>query len=59
MDEEAVLREAKEIGQAFRQEDEKAKQFADELRPYLESMYWRAVRQDVGINRYSRAVAAK
>jgi cytosine/adenosine deaminase-related metal-dependent hydrolase len=57
MDEEAVLREAEEIGQAFGQEDEKAKQFADELRPYLESMYWHAVKQDVGINRYSRAFA--
>ncbi len=58
MDEGAVLREAKEIGKAFRQEDEKAKQFAEALRPYLESMYWRSVRQDVGINRYSRAFPA-
>jgi len=58
-DEEAMLREAKAIGQAFRQEDEKAEQFAKALRPYLERMYWRSVAQDVGINRYSRPYPAK
>jgi 5-methylthioadenosine/S-adenosylhomocysteine deaminase len=59
MDEGAMLREAKEIGRAFRQEDEKAERFAEVLRPHLESMYWRSVTQDVGINRYSRPFPAE
>jgi hypothetical protein len=54
-----MLREAKAIGLAFRREDEKAEQFADALRPYLERMYWSSVAQDVGINRYSRPYPAE
>lgn len=55
LDEKAILQEAREIGLSLREEREKARQWAEELRPYLERMYWRAVREDVSINRYSRA----
>jgi 5-methylthioadenosine/S-adenosylhomocysteine deaminase len=54
LDEKALLQEARDIGMSLREEHDKAKRWADELRPYLERMYWRAVRQDVGINRYTR-----
>jgi len=54
LDEKALLQEAREIGLSLRKEHQKAKQWADELRPYLERMYWRCLEQDVGINRYSR-----
>jgi len=54
IDEADVLREASGIARSLQAEDEKARQCAEALRPYLERMYFRAVRLDVGINRYSR-----
>ena len=54
VDEKALLQEAREIGLSRRKGHQKAEQWADELRPYLERMYWRCLEQDVGINRYSR-----
>jgi 5-methylthioadenosine/S-adenosylhomocysteine deaminase len=53
VDEQAVLREAREIGSSLRAENEKGKQFGDTVRPYMEEMYWRCVNQDVGVNRYT------
>jgi 5-methylthioadenosine/S-adenosylhomocysteine deaminase len=53
VDEEAVLREAREIGESLRAENEKGKHFAETVRPYMEEMYWRCVKQDVGINRWA------
>jgi cytosine/adenosine deaminase-related metal-dependent hydrolase len=53
VDEEAVLREAREIGASLRAENEKGKKFGDTVRPYMEEMYWRCVQQDVGINRWA------
>jgi 5-methylthioadenosine/S-adenosylhomocysteine deaminase len=58
IDEADVLREAADIGRSLQGEDERARQFADALRPYLERMYFRAVAQEVGINRYSGTVGA-
>ncbi len=54
LDEKALLQEATEIGKSLREEHQKAAQWADELRPYLERMYWRCLEQDIGINRYTR-----
>jgi cytosine/adenosine deaminase-related metal-dependent hydrolase len=54
VDEEAILDEAYDIGLSLRDEHEKAHGGAEELRPYWEEMYRRCVRQDVGMNRYSR-----
>jgi len=54
LDEEALLQEAKEIGESLQEEHQKAAQWADELRPFLERMYWRCLEQDAGINRYTR-----
>lgn len=54
LDEKALLQEANEIGESLRDEHQKAAQWANELRPYLERMYWRCVEQDIDINRYTR-----
>jgi 5-methylthioadenosine/S-adenosylhomocysteine deaminase len=58
LDEQALLEEAKGIGLSLLDEHEKARQWAGELRPYLERIYWRCLEQDVGINRYTRPYKA-
>jgi hypothetical protein len=58
LDEQALLEEARGIGLSLLDEHEKARQWAGELRPYLERMYWRCLEQDVGINRYTRPYKA-
>jgi 5-methylthioadenosine/S-adenosylhomocysteine deaminase len=57
VDEEAILEEANEIGESLRSEHEKAHAIAGEVRPYLEQVYWRCVRQDVGFSRYTGEAA--
>jgi cytosine/adenosine deaminase-related metal-dependent hydrolase len=59
LDEEALLQEAKEIGESLLEENEKAAQWASKLRPYLEQMYWRCLEQDVAVNRYTRPHPAR
>jgi len=54
LDERALLQEASEIGKSLHEEHQKAAQWANELRPYLERMYSRSLEQDIGINRYTR-----
>jgi 5-methylthioadenosine/S-adenosylhomocysteine deaminase len=52
-DEEAILDEAKAIGESRRKEWEKSKLFTAKERGAVERTYWNSVRQDVGINRYT------
>ncbi len=54
LDERSLLEEGKEIGLSLVSEHEKARQWASDLRPYLERMYWRCLEQPVAINRYTR-----
>jgi 5-methylthioadenosine/S-adenosylhomocysteine deaminase len=54
VDEDALLREVREIGRSMSGEHHGAHQAADALQPYLAQMYWRCVKEDVGINRYAR-----
>jgi hypothetical protein len=54
VDEDSLLREVREIGRSISGEHDGAHRAADALQPYLERMYWRCVKQDVGINRYAR-----
>jgi 5-methylthioadenosine/S-adenosylhomocysteine deaminase len=55
LDEAALRKEARGIGDSWRIERSKAEQFAGLLRPYLEAMYRRCVAQDVGMNRFSQS----
>ena len=54
VDEDALLREVREIGRSISGEHEAAHQAAAALQPYLAQMYWGCVKEDVGINRYTR-----
>ena len=56
VNEDALLDEVRQIARTLPPEHERAHLAADELQPYLQRMYWRSVKQDVGINRYSRPV---
>lgn len=57
LDEKALLQEAREIGLSLREEHEKAAKWADQVRPYMERMYWRCLEEDVGFNRYTRPIS--
>ncbi len=54
VDEDALIREVRDIGRSISGEHEGAHRAADTLQPYLAQMYRRCVKKDVGINRYAR-----
>ena len=53
IDEEAILAEFKKMVPKFKEQYQKTVELSDELFPYVDDIYWKCVKQDVGVNRWA------